>query len=71
MNHLINYDIFRDRRVAERRYADDVSGEVICRRTHGNRRSAFLLSDSNQWWLQVDYVEVPRPEARGRAVRPG
>jgi hypothetical protein len=53
----MNNDIFRDRRVAERRYADDVSAEVICRRIHQERRRYYLLKDAWQWWLRVNYVD--------------
>lgn len=51
------YDIFTDRRISERRLADDVSDEVICRRQELERRCMQILSDSWLWWLRVDYVE--------------
>jgi hypothetical protein len=50
-------DIFRDRRIGERRLAEDISGQVICRRIHPERRKLVLLSDCWRWWLRVDYVE--------------
>jgi hypothetical protein len=54
-------DIFRDRRIGERRLAEDISDKVICRRIHSERRSLTLSYDCWQWWLNVNYVE---PESR-------
>jgi hypothetical protein len=50
-------DIFRDRRIGERRLAEDISDKVICRRIHSERRSLTLSHDCWQWWLNVNYVE--------------
>ena len=63
----MKYDIFTDRRIAERRIADDVSAEVICRRTHRDRRQHALVKDSWQWWLRVNYVERDYPPSRDPA----
>lgn len=60
----MKYDIFTDRRIAERRIADDVTGEVICRRTQGDRRCHALVNDSWRWWLRVNYVERDQPPSR-------
>jgi hypothetical protein len=51
-------DIFRDRRIGERRLADDISSQVICRRIHPERRKLALVADCWQWWLRVNYVEA-------------